>query len=245
MNSKTVLNKILSLLSKDEVVLTYAKLADGTIVESATFDVGEDLFVISEDGTKTPAPNGTHDLMLRDEEGNENMMKVKTEDGKIVERENVEMAAEDLDVVPVEEIPQASGDLLKVNEVPDQKNQVASGTLNMAEETEEVMPIPEDATKEDEAEMEIELGKKLEEMAYRIEEMEKKMMKMEEAMMPPVDSMVDEEVAMAAEPDEDEELPKLDGAPIEEGFKFSAENRKNYGKKVVDSQSSFLSKLYK
>jgi len=50
---------------------------------------------------------------------------------------------------------------------------------------------------------------------------------------------------MSSEPDEDEELPKLDGAPIEEGFKFSAENRKNYGKKVMDSQSSFLSKLYK
>ena len=245
MNSKTVLNKILSLLSKDEVVLTYAKLADGTIVESATFDVGEDLFVVSEDGTKSPAPNGTHDLMLKDEEGNENMMKVKTEDGKIVERENVEMAAEDLDVVPVEEIPQASGDLQKVNEVPDQKNQVKDGTLNMAEETEEVMPIPEDATKEDEAEIEIELGKKLEDMAYRIEEMEKKMMKMEEAMMPPVDQTVNEEVAMSSEPDEDEELPKLDGAPIEEGLKFSAENRKNYGKKIVDSQSSFLSKLYK
>jgi hypothetical protein len=243
MNSKTVLNKILSLLSKDEVVLTYAKLADGTIVESATFDVGEDLFVVSEDGTKTPAPNGTHDLMLKDEEGNENMMKVKTEDGKIVERENVEMAAEDLDVVPVEEIPQASGDLQKVNEVPDQNNQVKDGTLKMEEETEEVETLPEDATKEDEKE--IELGKKLEDMAYRIEEMEKKMMKMEEAMMPPVDQTVNEEVAMAAEPDEDEELPKLDGAPIEEGFKFSAENRKNYGKKVVDSQSSFLSKLYK
>jgi flagellar biosynthesis GTPase FlhF len=240
MNSKTVLNKILSLLSKDEVVLTYAKLADGTIVESATFDVGEDLFVVSEDGTKSPAPNGTHDLMLRDEEGNENLIKVITEDGKIVERENVE-----LETVKVEEIPQASGDLEKVNEVPDQKNQVASGTLNMAEETEEVMPIPEDATKEDEAEIEIELGKKLEEMAYRIEEMEKKMMKMEEAMMPPVDQTVNEEVAMSSEPDEDEELPKLDGAPIEEGYKFAAENRKNYGKKVVDSQSSFLSKLYK
>ena len=245
MNSKTVLNKILSLLSKDEVVLTYAKLADGTIVESATFDVGEDLFVISEDGTKTPAPNGTHDLMLKDEEGNENLIKVITEDGKIVERENVELAAEDLDVVPVEEIPQASGDLQKVNEVPDQKNQVKDGTLKMEEETEEVETLPEDATKEDEAEIEIELGKKLEEMAYRIEEMEKKMMKMEEAMMPPVDQTVNEEVAMAAEPDEDEELPKLDGAPIEEGFKFSAENRKNYGKKVMDSQSSFLSKLYK
>jgi hypothetical protein len=53
--------------------------------------------------------------------------------------------------------------------------------------------------------------------------------------------MVDEEVAM-----KEEELPKLDGAPIEETLKFSAElNRKNYGKKTKDTQSSFLSKLYK
>ena len=80
MNAKQVLNKIMTLLAKDEVALTYAKLADGTIVESATFDVGEDLFVISEDGTKTPAPDGTHDLMLRDEEGNETKLKVISKD---------------------------------------------------------------------------------------------------------------------------------------------------------------------
>jgi hypothetical protein len=244
MNSKTVLSKILGLLSLDkEVELTYAKLKDGTIVESATFDVGEDLFVVSEDGTKSPAPNGTHELMLKDTEGNETLLKVITEEGKIVERENVEM-----EMVPVEDIPQASGDISKVNEVVDQKNQVASGTLNMAEETEEVETIPEDATKEDDSEVEINLGKKMEEMAYRIEEMEKKMMKMEEAMMPPVDSEVTQEVAgikMAAEPDEDEELPKLDGAPVEEGMRFSEQNRKNYGKKTMDSQSTFLSKLYK
>jgi hypothetical protein len=160
-----------------------------------------------------------------------------TKDGKIVERENVE-----LETVKVEEIPQASGDLLKVNEVPDQKNQVASGTLKMEEETEEVEPIPADATKEDEDEIEIELGKKMEEMSYRIEEMEKKMKMMEEAMMPPVDQEVNQEVAGIKM--EEEELPKLDGAPIEEGLKFAADNRKNYGKKTKDAQSSFLSKLY-
>ena len=86
MNSKTVLNKIMQMLSlNEEVQLTYAKLADGTIVESATFDVGEDLFVVSEDGTKSPAPDGTHDLMLKDTEGNETMLKVISKDGKIVE----------------------------------------------------------------------------------------------------------------------------------------------------------------
>jgi len=242
MNSKTVLSKILGLLSLDkEVELTYAKLKDGTIVESATFDVGEDLSVVSEDGTKSPAPDGTHDLMLKDTEGNETMFKVISKDGKIVERENVEM-----EMVPVEDIPQASGDILKVNERPSQENSIESGTLNMAEETEEVMPISED----EDADVKMNLGKKMDEMAYRIEEMEKKMMKMEEAMMPPVDSEVTQEVAgikMAAEPDEDEdeELPKLDGAPVEEALKFSEQNRKNYGKKTMDSQSTFLSKLYK
>jgi ElaB/YqjD/DUF883 family membrane-anchored ribosome-binding protein len=237
MNAKKVLNKIVEFLSANEVELTYAKLADGTIVESATFDVGEDLFVVSEDGTKSPAPDGMHDLMLKDTEGNETMFKVKSEAGKIVERENVEMADE-----KVKDIPQA-GTYTKDDEVADVPGQIEKGTLEAAEETEEVMPITEDATKEDEAEIEIELGKKLEEMAYRIEEMEKKMMKMEEAMMPPVDETVTEEVAMATE---EEELPKLDGAPTEEAIKFSTEtNRKNYGKKVATSQSSFLSKLYK
>lgn len=236
MNAKKVLNKIVEFLSAEEVELTYAKLADGTIVESKTFDVGEDLFVVSEDGTKSPAPNGMHDLMLKDTEGNENLIKVKTEDGKIVERENVELAD-----VKVEEIPQA-GTYTKDDEVPEVEGEIKSGTLKMEEETEEVDSLPEDETKEDmKKDMEMELGKKLEEMAYRIEEMEKKMMKMEEAMMPPVDEEVDEEVAM-----EEEELPKLDGAPIDEATKFSAElNRKNYGKKSKDAQSSFLSKLYK
>ena len=241
MNSKTVLNKILSLLSKDEVELTYAKLADGTIVESATFDVGEDLFVVSEDGTKSPAPNGFHDLMLKDTEGNENLIKVKTEDGKIVERENVE-----LEDVKVKDIPEA-GTYTEDDKVADVPGQIEKGTLKAAEVTDSVDTLPEDAEAElkpedEKPEIEIELGKKLEQMAYRIEEMEKKLTKMEEAMLPPVDQTVNEEVAM-----EEEELPKLDGAPIEEGVKFSAyeANAKNYGKKVKDSQSSFLSKLYK
>jgi hypothetical protein len=236
MNAKKVLNKIVEFLSANEVELTYAKLADGTIVESATFDVGEDLFVVSEDGTKTPAPDGMHDLMLKDTEGNETLLKVKSEAGKIVERENVEMSDE-----KVKDIPQA-GTYTKDDEVADVPGQIEKGTLEAAEETEEVETLPEDATKEDKPEMD--LGKMMEDMAYRIEEMEKKMMKMEETMMPPVDEEVDEEVAMAAE--DEEELPKLDGAPTDEATKLSTDlNRKNYGKKSKDAQSSFLSKLYK
>jgi hypothetical protein len=244
MNAKKVLSKILTLLSSDEVELTYAKLKDGTIVESATFDVGEDLFVVSEDGTKTPAPDGEHELALKDSEGNEVLIKAITKDGKIVERENVE-----LEDVKVEDIPQASGDKEKANEVKDQSGQVKSGTL-MAEETEEVETIPQDdeapMKEEGDDEIEINLGdmkKKMEEMAYRIEEMEKKMMDMEKVK----EEVVDKEADIKKEDDiEEMELPKLDGAPIEEGVKFSAENNsKNYGKKIKNTQSNFLSKLYK
>ena len=220
MNSKQVLSKIAKLLNLEaEVELTYAKLADGTIVESNTFDVGEDLFVVSEDGTKTPAPNGTHELMLKDSEGNETLFKVVTEDGKIVERENVELA--EVEDKETEKLP---GDPTEVNTIKEEKtageqvedlkpssklSEVELGETPM-EETEEVDTIPADDDKE---EMGMpEMLKKIEDMAYRIDEMEKKISKMAE---------VEIEIDGEEKEDEEEELPKLDGAPIEEGFKFS------------------------
>jgi len=182
--------------------------------------------------------------MLKDEEGNETLLKVKSEDGKIVERENVEMAD-----VKTEPIPQGTGEELPENVRPEQPNSVTSGTLKMAEETEEAEPIPADEDKsmeeEGEKEVEINLGKKMEDMAYRIEEMEKKIAAME-AMYPPVASeVVQEEEGIKMAEVEEEELPKLDGAPIEENaVKFSTQTKPNYGKKVKTAQSSFLSKLY-
>ena len=258
MNAKQVLNKIITLLSKDEVELTYAKLADGTIVESATFDVGEDLFVVSEDGTKSPAPNGFHDLMLKDTEGNETLLKVKSEDGKIVERENVELADADASMEEVKDLPNTDVKS-KANEVADidspaNNSKDLKPASMMAEQTEEVGPLPttgdglpaendpstEEDTEEDKPEIEIELGKKMEEMAYRIEEMEKKIASMMEVKEEVVDKMPTEEVDM-----EDEELPKLDGAPVETKMSAVELNKKNYGKKAMSSQDSFLSKLYK
>ena len=248
MNSKTVLNKIMQMLSlNEEVQLTYAKLADGTIVESATFDVGEDLFVVSEDGTKSPAPDGTHDLMLKDTEGNETMLKVISKDGKIVERENVEMADVDAEMIKTEKLP-STGNEDPENVMADVPNSVTSGTQKMAEADVEVdpnMPETNGETMEDEKEPAMEMGdmkKKIEEMAYRIEEMEKKMEEMGKYKMEQDEKK--EEVEM--EEIDEEELPKLDGAPIEDPnliHKFNT-NRKNYGEKIQDMQSTFLSKLY-
>lgn len=72
-----------------------AMLKDGTLVKSPTFDVGEDVFVVSPDGKEQPAPDGEHELKLKDSEGKEVLIKIETKDGKITERENVELPAEE------------------------------------------------------------------------------------------------------------------------------------------------------
>lgn len=67
--------------------------AQGQKLESDTFDVGEDVFVIGEDGSKTPAPDGEHQVVLKDTSGNEVKIRIQVADGKITQRENVEEMA--------------------------------------------------------------------------------------------------------------------------------------------------------
>ena len=235
MNSKQVLDRIVSMLSitkKEEVEMTYARLADGTIVESPTFDVGEKVEVISEDGIKTPAPDGEHELVLKDTEGNEVPFKVITKDGVITERENVELEIEE-----AKPIPSATAES-EANKVPDFKSPANNDkglkpSSMLAEELpsgdgieEEAEPLPgEEGSPFD-------MKKMYEDMAYRIEEMEKRIAKMEAI----------EEVSETEEVMEEDNTPKLDGAPIEEQ-KFSASKPKNKNKEE-NLQGSFLSKLY-
>jgi hypothetical protein len=162
-----------------------------------------------------------------------------TKDGVITERENVELPAseEEKEVEEMESI--AGGDMGDDEEVATEE------TAN---------PIPEDSDKED-------MGKMIQKMQYRIEELEKKMQSMMEVKeeggeAPKVETdklpgdvgtgYVKPATEMAAvEPDEDEEeLPKLDGAPIEEN---AQKPNVKFNKKgnVVNTQNSFLSKLYK
>lgn len=78
-------------MEKQEEKFVEAVLKDGTVVKSPTFDVGEDVSIVTPDGKEIPAPDGEHELSLKDSEGNEVLIKVITKDGKIVERENVEL----------------------------------------------------------------------------------------------------------------------------------------------------------
>jgi hypothetical protein len=194
MNAKNVLDKIVTLLTKQEVKMAYAKLADGTVVESPSFDVEQPLEVVTEEG-KMPAPDGEHELVLEDEAGNEILIKVKTVDGMITERENVDIT----DVIE-------------------------DAVEELAEEEVEVKPLTED-------------DDMLTKLSYRIEELEKRIAKME---LPKMDEEVVDKDAEIEDLEEEEDLPKLTGAPIEKMSKVSVGkgNQRN-------SQSTFLSKLYK
>jgi hypothetical protein len=74
-----------------------ATLKDGVVVKSPTFDVGEDIFVVNPDGSEVKAPDGEHELKLKDSEGVETPFKVIVKDGKIVERLNIEKETSDME----------------------------------------------------------------------------------------------------------------------------------------------------
>ena len=232
MNAKNVLNKIIAALSADKPVeMTYAKLADGTILESPTFDVGELAEVVSEDGTKSPAPEGEHEVILRDSEGNDVRIKILVDaEGKITERENVEL--------PDSEEVDAKADTKKVKKLPEDMASIAGEDIGG--EDEDAGDLPVESIPED-------MEKKYSDLAYRISEMEKKVAKMEE-----IGKAKEEEIK--GKPAEDkkeadikmeEDLPKLDGAPIDENASKGQNIKMSKKDKVVSSQSNFLSKLYK
>lgn len=250
MTAKNVLNKILTLLSTDEVLeFTEAKAENGDILSSPTFDLDESVEVVSEDGTKSPAPDGEYTIGLTDESGNENIIRIQVKDGKIAERENVEEAKNEEDMEkPKEEVVDK-----KVDETKEEDVKMADATMEPAH------ALP-NTTDEDPRNR---IGEDTDDkkdpiiaLSYRIDELEKAMKMMVEKMgmettpvdeeSPEQDELVPDDTTEVAMSEEEEELPKLDGAPVESATRFSADtiHKPNYGKKIENAQSSFLSKLY-
>ena len=250
MNAKSVLNRIATLLMSEEVKFTDARTADGTILQSPTFDLGESVEVIDADGKKTPAPDGEHEIALKDSEGKDVIIRIVTKDGKITERENVE-----------EEHPEVEDEMNKQmdEEVVDKK---AEEETHMADEKKGALQVDEakalpNTTDEDPRNR---VGTDKDDMkdpiialSYKIDELEAKLKSMMEKFNTAfpeegaeVSSLIPSGENMAAvDPTEEdeEELPKLDGAPVDPLAK--EQNSKNFGKKSADYQSSFLSKLYR
>jgi hypothetical protein len=77
----------------------------------------------------------------------------------------------------------------------------------------------------------------MEKLQYRISELEK----LVAGLAPKVEDKKEEDVQMA----EEEELPKLDGAPVDEN-PLAKQQKNKFSRKVPASpQNSFLSRLYK
>ena len=240
MNSKTVLGKIMGLLSleKEDTKLTVAKLADGTLVESPTFDVGETLEVIHEDGTKTPAPDGEHLLELRDESGEINRIKIFTEGGIIKERENVEIEAESDEKIE-EEMADVSTE--EVDALPESGKSDTDVNEQVTLESEPGIAVDEEVV-DKEADEIVTLTTKLEEHEDKIEEMRERI----EELVKRFEDIKEEEQTLEEDIEEEAELEskKLDGAPIEKPAMFN-KNKKNNNFKVKNYTNSVLSKMYR
>lgn len=95
--------------------MTDAMLKDGTVIKSPTFDVGEDAMIVDADGNEAKAPDGEHEVKLKDAEGKEVLIKIITKDGKITERENVELPEAEAKEVE-EQMGDMTPDLSDVND---------------------------------------------------------------------------------------------------------------------------------
>jgi hypothetical protein len=86
MESKTILNKIMTMLSVGKQVnLTgdlYGKLEDGTPLATDAFEVGHQLFVIKDNGEKVAAPDGDHITYLPTSNGSKRFI-IVVKDGTI------------------------------------------------------------------------------------------------------------------------------------------------------------------
>lgn len=217
MNSKNVLKRIVSLLSAEEVKFASAKLVDGTIVESEDFAVGSEVFVVSEDGREL-APDAEHRVIIDDKE-----FKVVTEGGVITSVEEVETEeVEAEEEVKVEEEVEMSGE------------ESNNPSKYLIEDTAEKVELEEEIVEEEVEEEPLTLEKIVEKMSYRIDELEKKIADMQE-----IKEEIKEEVKEEME-EEEEDLPVLDGAPVE-----MSKSQTKLGKKASQSyESKFLSRLY-
>lgn len=89
-------------ITDETVKLAQMKCKDGvTVLEAESFEVGKEVVVIAEDGTKTPAPEGEHQLeddsfIVVDAEGKITEVKPKAEEEVVIEETEVEMTTEQI-----------------------------------------------------------------------------------------------------------------------------------------------------
>ena len=245
MNSKNVLSKIMTLLSmdKEEILFTEAKSADGTVLSSPTFDLNEDVEVVSEDGTKSPAPDGEHEIALKDSEGKEVIIRIVTKDGKITERENVEEAQPEVPEEGEEDMEDTAPVATPTTDVSMAADYVKAPK---GIETDEAKSLPNTTDEDPRNRVGTDTDDKKDPiiaLTYRITELEDAIAELK---MKFGEDKVEEVVKKEEDVKlEEVDVPKLDGAPVEEFNKVNLSGIHKPNKNTIGNpQNSFLSKLY-
>ena len=238
MNSKSVLSRIAKMLSLSETTIlefTDAKTVEGTILQSPTFDLGEDVEVISEDGTKSPAPDGEHEISLKDSEGKEVVIRIVTKDGKITERENVEEEQPETETEMEGEMP---ADVAMAKDYVEAPKGLTSEPAHALPNTTDEDPRNRVGPDTDD------MKDPIISLSYRITELEKQLGELVQTLIDKADKPETKKEADIKF--EEPTVPKLDGAPVDETLsKVNLSGvHKPSNNKVGNAQNSFLSKLY-
>ena len=97
----SIIQKIFSALNADEkqevkTELAQAELKEGTMIEADSFEEGQAVFIVTEDGEKIPMPEGTYELEDgRKVEVNDKSMIVSVGTGEEDKAEEVEQEAKE------------------------------------------------------------------------------------------------------------------------------------------------------
>jgi hypothetical protein len=243
MNSKNVLSRIAKILTLSYNTPIQAKTEDGKILQSSNFDVNDDVMEVGEDGKLTPVADGEYTITFTTPEGEDSTQVIDIDGGKIAAIETVDESAQEKSGASEEENEEEEEEMGGMKMSDEKKGALVTDEAHSLPNTTDEDPrnrIGPDT--DDEKDPIISLS-------YRIDELESKLADMYEKMNSAFPSEGMEVSSLTPTPSlmskEEEELPKLNGAPIDPIAKFASQNRNNFGKKSDDYQNNFLNKLYK
>ena len=254
MNSKSVLNRIMTLLSSaedaaDDEQYMQGQDKDGNLYCSPSFELGDDIHSIDADGQISPIEDGEYEIAIKDASGKDVTLDVSVKDGKISEVETPEQEAS--------ENESGEDEMESDDEMPSDDEEMEMSDEKKGALTEDEAKQMPNTTQEDEANKHNEgedTNKPLLDLTAKVKHLEDMLSYLYEAMgtaypaegtqvssLTPNPSMQTMKKAKKT----DDEKPKLDGAPVEMSVNLSAKLQANTKKEEGNYQNNFLSKLYK
>jgi hypothetical protein len=249
MNAKDVLSRISKILNFSDSTAIQAKTADGTILQSSNFDINDDVLEVGADGKTTPAADGEYTITFTTPEGKTSTQVIDIDGGKIAEISTPSEESDEESGAPEEKGEEAMDDeTTMAAEFPTAPKGLEKGEAKSLPNTTDEDPrnsVGNDT--DDNKDPIITLGGLHDRLAKLEEAYSALQTKMDSAApmegSPAVSSLMPPVPTTMSAVDEEEELPKLDGAPIDPALQ--AQNKQNFGKKSADYQSTVLSKMYR